>query len=77
MRTLQPSCAEMRGEAALRAGLAVKEAALKVAGVTEQGQGTEAILRQIVAEAVGVPIADVRVITMCSAETVCRSVHTR
>jgi aerobic carbon-monoxide dehydrogenase large subunit len=32
-------------------------------GVTEQGQGTEAILRQIVAEAVGVPIADVRVIT--------------
>jgi carbon-monoxide dehydrogenase large subunit len=32
-------------------------------GVTEQGQGTEAILRQIVAEAVGVRIADVRVIT--------------
>ncbi len=32
-------------------------------GVTEQGQGTEAILRQIVAEAVGVPIADVRVLT--------------
>ena len=32
-------------------------------GVTEQGQGTEAILRQIVAETVGVPIADVRIIT--------------
>ncbi len=32
-------------------------------GVTEQGQGTEAIIRQIVAEAVGVPIAQVRVIT--------------
>ncbi len=32
-------------------------------GVTEQGQGTEAIVRQIVAEAVGVPIDRVRVIT--------------
>ena len=32
-------------------------------GVTEQGQGTEAIIRQIVAEAVGVPIDQVRVIT--------------
>jgi carbon-monoxide dehydrogenase large subunit len=32
-------------------------------GVTEQGQGTEAIMRQIVAEAVGVPIGQVRVIT--------------
>jgi carbon-monoxide dehydrogenase large subunit len=32
-------------------------------GVTEQGQGTEAIIRQIVAEAVGVPIERVRVIT--------------
>jgi CO/xanthine dehydrogenase Mo-binding subunit len=32
-------------------------------GVTEQGQGTEAIMRQIVAEAVGVPIEQVRVIT--------------
>ena len=32
-------------------------------GVTEQGQGTEAIIRQIVAEAVGVPIDEVRVIT--------------
>jgi carbon-monoxide dehydrogenase large subunit len=32
-------------------------------GVTEQGQGTEAIVRQIVAEAVGVPIEQVRVIT--------------
>jgi aerobic carbon-monoxide dehydrogenase large subunit len=32
-------------------------------GVTEQGQGTEAIIRQIVAEAVGVPIEQVRVIT--------------
>ena len=32
-------------------------------GVTEQGQGTEAIIRQIVAEAVGVPIDRVRVIT--------------
>ncbi len=32
-------------------------------GVTEQGQGTEAIIRQIVAEAVGVPIGEVRVLT--------------
>jgi carbon-monoxide dehydrogenase large subunit len=32
-------------------------------GVTEQGQGTEAIIRQIVAEAMGVPIDHVRVIT--------------
>jgi len=32
-------------------------------GVTEQGQGTEAIIRQIVAEAVGVPIETVRVLT--------------
>jgi carbon-monoxide dehydrogenase large subunit len=32
-------------------------------GVTEQGQGTEAIIRQIVAEGVGVPIDRVRVIT--------------
>jgi carbon-monoxide dehydrogenase large subunit len=32
-------------------------------GVTEQGQGTEAIIRQIVAQSVGVPIASVRVIT--------------
>jgi carbon-monoxide dehydrogenase large subunit len=32
-------------------------------GVTEQGQGTEAIIRQIVAEAVGVSIDVVRVIT--------------
>ena len=32
-------------------------------GVTEQGQGTEAIIRQIVAEGVGVPIDQVRVIT--------------
>ena len=32
-------------------------------GVTEQGQGTEAIIRQIVAEAVGVSIDSVRVIT--------------
>ncbi len=32
-------------------------------GVTEQGQGTEAIIRQIVAESVGVPIDKVRVIT--------------
>jgi carbon-monoxide dehydrogenase large subunit len=32
-------------------------------GVTEQGQGTEAIIRQIVAEAVGVAIDSVRVIT--------------
>ncbi len=32
-------------------------------GVTEQGQGTEAIIRQIVAEAVGVSIASVRVVT--------------
>ena len=32
-------------------------------GVTEQGQGTEAIIRQIVAESVGVPIESVRVLT--------------
>ncbi len=32
-------------------------------GVTEQGQGTEAVIRQVVAEAVGVPIDRVRVIT--------------
>ena len=32
-------------------------------GVTEQGQGTEAIIAQIVAEAVGVPMSSVRVIT--------------
>jgi aerobic carbon-monoxide dehydrogenase large subunit len=32
-------------------------------GVTEQGQGTEAIIRQIVAEAMGVPINTVRVLT--------------
>lgn len=32
-------------------------------GVTEQGQGTEAIIRQIVAESVGVPIVSVRVLT--------------
>jgi carbon-monoxide dehydrogenase large subunit len=36
---------------------------LAATGVTEQGQGTEAIMRQIVAEAVGVPIETVRVIT--------------
>jgi aerobic carbon-monoxide dehydrogenase large subunit len=36
---------------------------LAVTGVTEQGQGTEAILRQIVAEAVGAPIDRVRVLT--------------
>jgi carbon-monoxide dehydrogenase large subunit len=32
-------------------------------GVTEQGQGAEAVIRQIVAETVGVPIEKVRVIT--------------
>ncbi len=32
-------------------------------GVTEQGQGTEGIIRQIVAEAVGVPLHAVRVVT--------------
>jgi carbon-monoxide dehydrogenase large subunit len=32
-------------------------------GVTEQGQGTEAVVRQIVAEGVGVPIDRVRVVT--------------
>jgi aerobic carbon-monoxide dehydrogenase large subunit len=36
---------------------------LAATGVTEQGQGTEAIIRQIVAEAVGVPIGEVRVVT--------------
>jgi aerobic carbon-monoxide dehydrogenase large subunit len=34
-----------------------------LSGVTEQGQGTEAILAQIVAEGVGVPTGKVRVIT--------------
>jgi aerobic carbon-monoxide dehydrogenase large subunit len=34
-----------------------------LSGVTEQGQGTEAMLRQIVAEGVGVEIDNVRVIT--------------
>ncbi len=32
-------------------------------GVTEQGQGTEAVIAQVVATAVGVPLSDVRVIT--------------
>jgi aerobic carbon-monoxide dehydrogenase large subunit len=32
-------------------------------GVTEQGQGTEGIIRQIVAESVGVPLHTVRVVT--------------
>ncbi len=32
-------------------------------GVTEQGQGTEGIIRQIVAEAIGVPVDTVRVVT--------------
>ena len=32
-------------------------------GVTEQGQGTEGIIRQIVAEAIGVPLETVRVVT--------------
>ena len=32
-------------------------------GVTEQGQGTESVIAQVVATAVGVPIGDVRVIT--------------
>src|SRR5262249_38206664 len=36
---------------------------LATTGVTGQGQGTDAIIRQIVAEAVGVPIAQVRVIS--------------
>ncbi len=34
-----------------------------LSGVTEQGQGTEAILAQIVAEAVGVEVGEVRIIT--------------
>jgi aerobic carbon-monoxide dehydrogenase large subunit len=34
-----------------------------LSGVTEQGQGTEAILAQIVAEAVGVEVGQVRIIT--------------
>lgn len=34
-----------------------------LSGVTEQGQGTEAMLRQVVAEGVGVPLDQVRVIT--------------
>jgi carbon-monoxide dehydrogenase large subunit len=36
---------------------------LAATGVTEQGQGTEAIMRQIVAEGVGVPIDQVRIVT--------------
>jgi len=32
-------------------------------GVTEQGQGTEAVIAQVVATAVGVPLSDVRVVT--------------
>jgi carbon-monoxide dehydrogenase large subunit len=32
-------------------------------GVTEQGQGTEAVIAQVVATSVGVPISDVRVVT--------------
>jgi carbon-monoxide dehydrogenase large subunit len=32
-------------------------------GVTEQGQGTEAVIAQVVATAMGVPLADVRVVT--------------
>ncbi len=32
-------------------------------GVTEQGQGTEAIIAQVVATSVGVPLSDVRVVT--------------
>ena len=36
---------------------------LAATGVTEQGQGTEAIMRQIVAQAVGVAIEHVRVVT--------------
>jgi aerobic carbon-monoxide dehydrogenase large subunit len=36
---------------------------LAATGVTEQGQGTEAIIRQIVAEAVGVAIEQVRVVS--------------
>ncbi len=36
---------------------------LAATGVTEQGQGTEAIIAQIVAEAVGVPMSSVRVVT--------------
>ena len=38
-------------------------------GVTEQGQGTEGIIRQIVAEAVGVSVDQVRVITGDTATT--------
>ncbi len=34
-----------------------------LSGVTEQGQGTEAILAQIVAHGVGVPVAKVKVVT--------------
>ena len=34
-----------------------------MSGVTEQGQGTEAMLAQVVAEAVGVPVGRVKVIT--------------
>lgn len=32
-------------------------------GVTEQGQGTEAVIAQVVATSVGVPLSDVRVVT--------------
>lgn len=33
------------------------------AGVTEQGQGTDTIMAQVLADAVGVPMDDVRVLT--------------
>jgi aerobic carbon-monoxide dehydrogenase large subunit len=36
---------------------------IALSGVTEQGQGTEAILAQIVAHGVGVPVAKVKVVT--------------
>jgi carbon-monoxide dehydrogenase large subunit len=38
-------------------------------GVTEQGQGTEAIIAQVAASAVGVPLASIRVITGDTATT--------
>src|SRR5207249_8764409 len=43
--------------------------AVAVTGVTEQGQGTEGIIRQIVAEGVGVPSEQGRVITGDTAMT--------
>ena len=46
-------------------------AVLCASGVTEQGQGTQTMLAQIAADAVGVPIDQVRVVTGDTARTPC------